>query len=600
MRVPVAAALPNAGDRGRQAGHDRVILPDLPDPDPALGIVVVVPARDEAARIGACLLALAVQRGVSHERYEVIVVLDGCRDGTAEAVRDAAVCAPALRLHAIALPTSQGVGRARRCGMDLACERLERVGSPSGLIASTDADSVVAPDWLSCQLGLAHAGARAIGGHIELQRHESDALAGEALRERERRGVERMRTVLAQGSAGGTVATVAEHHQFSGASLALTAETYRRCGGLPVRAALEDEALEHELRARGVPIHRSLEVKVRTSARTDGRAPRGLARDLAREDWRVRRSYSAEQFPLGRLLAAKRCSIALVLPAREVAATIAPIAHHAARMRRAGLLDEVLVVDAASRDGSARIAGEAGLTVVQESELSPELGAARGKGDAMWRALRTLDSDILVFADTDTEDFGEHFLTGLLGPLICDPDVQLVKGFFRRPFRVAGALEPHGGGRVTELMARPLLNLHAPELAVFDQPLAGETAARRELLERIPFSAGYGVEIAMLIDAWRIAGLDRLAQVDLGVRQNRHQPLRELSAMAYAVLVAAQTRVLGADFADTHACGSISLPALDTAGAMESRHVTVDERPPLAQMSDETSIGGRKAIRTRQ
>ena len=138
--------------------------------------------------------------------------------------------------------------------------------------------------------------------------------------------------------------------------------------------------------------------------------------------------------------------------------------------------------------------------------------------------------------------------------------MQLVKGCFRRPFRSEGALSPHGGGRVTELMARPLLNLHAPELSVFDQPLAGEMAARRELLWQIPFSAGYGVEIAMLIDAWRIAGLDGLAQVDLGVRQNRHQSLRDLSAMAYAVLVAAQTRFLGAEFADRHACGSISLP----------------------------------------
>jgi glucosyl-3-phosphoglycerate synthase len=330
-----------------------------------------------------------------------------------------------------------------------------------------------------------------------------------------------------------------------------------------------------------VPIHRSRDVRVRTSARTDGRAPRGLARDLAHSDWRARRSYSAEQFPLQRLLDAKRSSVALVLPAREVASTLGPVADQAARLRDAGLLDEVLVVDAASRDGSARIAEAAGLTVVQEDDLASELGACRGKGDAMWRAFGVLDSEIVAFADTDTDGFGEHFLTGLLGPLICDPAVQLVKGCFRRPFRSDGTLLPNGGGRVTELMARPLLNLHAPELAVFDQPLAGETAARRNLLEQLPFSAGYGVEIAMLIDAWRMVGLDGLAQVDLGVRQNRHQPLRDLSAMAYAVLVAAQTRFLGSDFADAHACGSISLPALDRADAMESRRVAVEERPPI-------------------
>jgi glycosyltransferase involved in cell wall biosynthesis len=557
----------------------------LIDPDPGLLAVVVVPARDEELRIEACLLALARQRGVQRASYEVIVILDGCRDRTAEIVQQVAQREPALRVHALSSPAPAGVGRARRQGMDLACQRLLNVGRNDGLIASTDADSVVADDWLACQLELTRLGARAIGGHIELDDRETETLAVQALRERERRGRERMRAVIEADPAEPTPEQpTAEHHHFSGASLALTAETYRRCGGLPVRAALEDEALERELQARRVPIHRSLSVRVRTSARTDGRAPRGLARDLARSDWRARRSFSAEQFTLPRLLQEKRCTVALVLPTREVAATIGPIAAHATRLRDAGLFDEVLVVDAGSSDGTPRIAEQAGLAVAQEDELSSELGPARGKGDAMWRALRELSSDVVLYADTDTEDFGEHFLTGMLGPLLCDPTVQLVKGFFRRPFRAEGTLVQNGGGRVTELMARPLLNLHAPELAVFDQPLAGETAGRRELLEQLPFSAGYGVEIAMLIDAWRAVGLEGLAQVDLGARQNRHQSLRELSAMAYTVLVAAQTRFLGSDFADAHAGGSISLPALDGVGTMETRRVTVEERPPLASL----------------
>jgi glucosyl-3-phosphoglycerate synthase len=313
--------------------------------------------------------------------------------------------------------------------------------------------------------------------------------------------------------------------------------------------------------------------------------------DLARTSWRTRRSYRAARFTLERLLETKRASIALVLPAREVAATIGPIVARAAHLREAGLIDEVLVVDADSCDGSARIAAEAGVTVLQEDELSPELGPTLGKGDAMWRALRTLDADIVAFADTDTEEFGDHFLTGLLGPLICEPEVQLVKGFFRRPFRSGDTLAPSGGGRVTELMARPLLNLHAPELAVFDQPLAGEVAVRRKLLEQIPFSAGYGVEIAMLIDAWRLVGLDGLAQVDLGVRRHPHQPLRDLSAMAYAVLIAAQSRFCGPSFADehvrestSHAHESILLPGIDGGQAMESRRVTVEERPALVDL----------------
>ena len=136
---------------------------------------------------------------------------------------------------------------------------------------------------------------------------------------------------------------------------------------------------------------------------------------------------------------------------------------------------------------------------------------------------------------------------------------------------------------MTELLARPLLNLHAPELAVFDQPLAGEMAARRELLVRLPFSVGYGVEIAMLIDAWRAVGLDGLAQVDLGSRQNAHQSLRALSAMAYAVLVAASARFLGTEFADTHASGSIALPPQELGEPMEMRRVPIEERPPFGE-----------------
>ena len=306
-----------------------------------------------------------------------------------------------------------------------------------------------------------------------------------------------------------------EHPHFSGASLALTAAAYQHCGGLPVRAALEDDALAQALTRQGIDIHRSRRVRVRTSARTDGRAPRGLAQDLTRADWRARRTYHANEFSLKCLLEAKQHTIALLLPTREVAQTIGPIAHTAAQLKDAGLLDEVLVIDAASHDDTATIARRMGLRVAQESELLSEYGPAQGKGDAMWRGLAATDSEIVVFADTDTEDFHEGFLLGLIGPLLCDPDIQLVKGAFRRPFRNGDTILAEGGGRVTELMARPLLNLHAPELTVFDQPLAGETAARRQLLEQIPFSAGYGVEIAMLIDCWRTCGLDGLAQVDL-------------------------------------------------------------------------------------
>ena len=226
-------------------------------------------------------------------------------------------------------------------------------------------------------------------------------------------------------------------------------------------------------------------VRVRTSARTGGRAPRGLAQDLAHADWRARRTHHASEFPLDRLLARKHNTIALLLPAREVAQPIAPIAQIAAQLKDVGLLDEVLVIDAASEDDTATIAREAGLPVAQESELLSEYGPARGKGDAMWRGLAATTSEIVAFVDTDTADFHQRFILGLVGPLLCDPDIQLVKGTFRRPFRSGSTVLAEGGGRVTELMARPLLNLHAPELTVFEQPLAGETAARRDLLEQI-------------------------------------------------------------------------------------------------------------------
>jgi glycosyltransferase involved in cell wall biosynthesis len=567
----------NEHRQDRDAGAAAV---ELAPPHADLQAAVVIPARDEAPSIAGCLHALAAQRDMPAGSYEVIVILDGCRDNTLGVIQETARLYERLAVHTVVRVRPQGVGRARRLGMDIACRRLLGLERPDGLIASSDADTRVSEDWLCTQLALSRSGAAAIGGLIELDPAERDALDPHALAMRAR-STER-RLALAVQQTGG--AAPVEHPHFSGASLALTAAAYERCGGLPVRAALEDEALADALTRQGIAIHRPRHVRVRTSARTDGRAPRGLARDLGRAEWRARRSCRAGEFPLERLLAAKRQTVALVLPTREVAQTIGPIARTAAGLRDAGLLDEVLVVDADSSDDTAAIARRAGLKVAQENELLCEYGPAQGKGDAMWRGLAATTGEIVAFADTDTEDFHGGFLLGLLGPLLCDPDVQLVKGTFRRPFRNGGAVLPEGGGRVTELMARPLLNLHAPELAVFDQPLAGETAGRRPLLEGIPFSAGYGVEIAMLIDAWRACGLDALAQVDLGQRQNRHQPLRDLSAMAYAVLVAAQTRFLGSEFADSHACGSIILPPASGAPeTTEVRPVTVEERPPLVE-----------------
>jgi glucosyl-3-phosphoglycerate synthase len=162
----------------------------------------------------------------------------------------------------------------------------------------------------------------------------------------------------------------------------------------------------------------------------------------------------------------------------------------------------------------------------------------------MWRALHVARGDYICYLDADSESFGPHFVSGLLGPLLTRPEIAFVKAFYRRPFRVGDVTLPNDGGRVTELMARPLLDLFYPDLAAVEQPLAGELAARRDLLAQLPFVTGYGVDIALLLDAYRVAGLGALAQVDLDLRQNAHQPLRELRPMASAVLQAVTSRLV--------------------------------------------------------
>jgi glucosyl-3-phosphoglycerate synthase len=277
-----------------------------------------------------------------------------------------------------------------------------------------------------------------------------------------------------------------------------------------------------------------------------GAAGQAPSIDRAVTGWYERRRYRAGDYGLDRLVAAKRelaVGVTVIVPTRQCAETIAGVLDESvAPLQRRGLLDEVVVVDAASVDGTAAVAAGAGARVSQQDEIRGDLGPALGKGDAMWRALQATSGGIVCFLDGDTADPAPDHLQGLLGPLLCDPTVQLVKGAFDRPLRAGEVSLAHEGGRVTELMARPLINMHEPLLAGFAQPLAGEFAARRWLLEAIPFPVGYGVEIAVMIDALRLVGLDGLAECNLGTRQNRHQPLRALGEMAYAVLAAVEAR----------------------------------------------------------
>jgi len=204
-------------------------------------------------------------------------------------------------------------------------------------------------------------------------------------------------------------------------------------------------------------------------------------------DWFEQRSFQHQDFSglASSGEAMRRPAITLILPAREVAATIGPILDTVARLNeRDGLIDQVLVVDADSADGTADIARAHGAEVYSENELLPEYGPAQGKGDAMWRALSVARGDIVMFADADTRDFGEHFVYGTLGPLLMVPGVQFSKAAYRRPFTSDERSVADGGGRVTELMAKPLLNFFFAELAGFVQPLAGEFAVSRDLLLR--------------------------------------------------------------------------------------------------------------------
>ncbi|MDP1848716.1 MAG: glucosyl-3-phosphoglycerate synthase [Solirubrobacteraceae bacterium] len=256
------------------------------------------------------------------------------------------------------------------------------------------------------------------------------------------------------------------------------------------------------------------------------------------------RSFHHTEFPADRLRAERMPTVSVCVPAREEAATIAAIVRPLVTLRDAGVVDQVVVLDDDSQDETGAIAAALGAEVVRPAALLPAFGPVLGKGDAMWRGLSVLTGEVVCFVDADSEDFGAHFATGLIGPLVCEDGVQFVKGFYRRPFKSADdRVVPTGGGRVTELTARPLLAAFHPELAAVRQPLAGEFAARRELLERTAFCTGYAVEMGMLLDVYAAVGSDAIAQVDLDVRQNRHQPLERLAPMADAVLAAVTSRL---------------------------------------------------------
>jgi glucosyl-3-phosphoglycerate synthase len=288
------------------------------------------------------------------------------------------------------------------------------------------------------------------------------------------------------------------------------------------------------------------------------------------------RTFDAAEFDAAELVRRKGGQrISVCLPARNEAATVGSIVEVVRRelMERVSLVDELLVIDDHSTDRTSAVARSAGAQVISAADVLPRYGEGHGKGEALWKSLFASDGDIVVWCDADVEDFDPAYVLGLTGPLLSRPELGFVKGFYDRPLREGR----DGGGRVTELVARPALALLFPQLASVVQPLAGEYAGRRELLEQLPFACGYGVDVALLIDVAERFGLDAVAQVDLGTRLHRNRSLAELAPQATAVLQA----VLGR-----------AVPGMATAPAAlrrpDERAVDVDgtERPPLVSVPE--------------
>jgi len=260
------------------------------------------------------------------------------------------------------------------------------------------------------------------------------------------------------------------------------------------------------------------------------------------DKWFAENTFNSNEFSnLKQLMAFKEdqgITISLALPALNEELTVGKVITtiKKALMDNVPLLDEIILIDSDSTDQTRQIAKDLGIPVHIHQEILPKLGTRRGKGEALWKSLLVTKGDIIAWIDTDIANIHPRFVYGIIGPLLLNPSIQFVKGFYRRPLRVGKKVQISGGGRVTELAARPLLNLFYPELSGVIQPLSGEYAGRRELLEKVPFFSGYGVETGLLIDVLERHGLRALAQVDLMERIHHNQDLEALSKMSFAII----------------------------------------------------------------
>lgn len=369
-------------------------------------------------------------------------------------------------------------------------------------------------------------------------------------------------------------------------------------GELPETIAARARPTVMVLRSR-TPLRRdTFEELARRSeslAAADRAAEQARAVPTRVDRWFGESSFHASEFAdLGRLLARKELvgvTVSLVLPALNEEATIGPIVARALRelVRRHPLVDEILVIDSGSTDRTREIAAAEGARVAIHSEILPRYGAFTGKGEALWKSLFEARGDIIAWCDTDVRNWHPRFVYGPVGALLEYSRLQYVKGYYQRPIVEGGVLREGGGGRVTELVARPLINLFYPELSGVIQPLSGEYAGRRSMLEALPFFTGYAVEMGHLIDIVERGGLESLGQVDLERRVHRNQELEGLSKMSFTILQAVMKRLeerhrtrLFAELGST-----MKLPrALRGRLSLEVIELADQERPPMLRIPE--------------
>jgi glucosyl-3-phosphoglycerate synthase len=311
-------------------------------------------------------------------------------------------------------------------------------------------------------------------------------------------------------------------------------------------------------------------------------------------EWFGKRTFHHSQFePPAKLRAAKErlgLAVSVCLPTRDEAATVGGIVRHLRRnlVERARLVDEIVVMDAGSGDDTAAIAEAEGARVFLEHDVLPGQGPGSGKGEALWKSLHACQGDLICFVDADIRNFHGRFVTGLLGPLLLDPEIRYVKAFYERPIRERNALRATGGGRVTELLARPVINLLWPELAGIVQPLSGEYAGRRETLEQVPFFSGYGVELGLLVDIAERFGVDAIAQVDLDRRVHRNQDMRALGRMSFGILQAVFLRLAeeGRSAPGNFATTLVQFSDQPYEHRPEPSEIVTSRRPPIVTVDD--------------